>query len=151
MKQKPEIQKIQENMQPGAFSAEGFLGDDSRNLVDILREDDEIVQKLGYQHQDIAARMRELTKIAVPGLGRPTDAGIGMVSSEDHRGKIPCPFRDRYYADKRNTQFVSNKDGTTIYWTDLHIHMIEAHGFYEGKGSRFRLDPEILIRYLFEA
>ena len=150
MKQNPEIQKIQENMQPGAFSAEGFLGEDSRNLVDILREDNETVLKLGYQHQDIAARMRELTKLAEPGLGRPADAGSGMVSSDDNRGKIPCPFRDRYYANKRNTQFISKKDGTVINWTDLHIHMIEAHGFYEGKGSKLRLDPEILIRYLFE-
>ena len=32
-----------------------------------------------------------------------------------------------------------------ITFTDLHIHLIGSHGFYEGKGSLFRLNPEELV------
>ena len=145
MKQKPELQKIQENMQPGAFSAQGFLGDDDRNLADILREDDEAVAKLGYTHEQIAERMQALTDMAAPMLGRVVETRQLLVSSEDHRGKIPCPFKDRFYADKRNTLIRRKSDGRQMIWTDLHIHMIRAHGFYEGRGSALRLEPKDLV------
>jgi hypothetical protein len=39
--------------------------------------------------------------------------------------------------------------GRTISWTDLNIHMIEAHGFFEGKGSFFRIEPIELQRFCF--
>jgi hypothetical protein len=39
MKQSPKMKKIREDMAPGAYSAAGFLGDDTRNQEDILKED----------------------------------------------------------------------------------------------------------------
>ena len=35
-----------------------------------------------------------------------------------------------------------------IYFTDLHIHMIEHHGFYQGKGSLYRLEPKDIVDIL---
>jgi hypothetical protein len=150
MKQNPELKKIQDHMQPGSLSAEGFLGDDNRNLIDIMNEDNQFVERVGLSHQEIAGRLRELTKAAAAGLGAPMTFGEDyIVSSEDHRGRIPCPFHDRFYADKRNTIAENRRTGRRMLWTDLHIHMIEAHGFYEGKGSHFRLEPTDLIHFLF--
>lgn len=150
MKQNPELEKIQKNLQPGSLSADGFLGDDNRNLVDILNDDNQIVAGFELSHQDIAVRMREMTKAAAAGLGRPVAFGDDyVVSSEDHRGRIPCPFRDRFYADKRSTNAENRRTGKRLVWSDLNIHMIEAHGFYEGKGSHFRLEPTDLIAFLF--
>lgn len=150
MKQDPELGKIQNNMQPGSLSAEGFLGDDNRNLIDIINEDSQVVERYGSSHQEIALRLREMTRAAAKGLGRPVDFGDDyIVSSEDHRGRIPCPFRDRFYADKRNTVAENRRTGRRLLWTDLNIHMIEAHGFYEGRGSSFRLEPADLIEFLF--
>ena len=39
MKQSPELRIIQENMLTGSMAAYGFLGDDTRSLADILRDD----------------------------------------------------------------------------------------------------------------
>jgi len=38
--------------------------------------------------------------------------------------------------------------GEEIRWTELQIHLIEAHGFYEGKGSVWRVSPSKLGRVL---
>jgi hypothetical protein len=36
-----------------------------------------------------------------------------------------------------------------IRWSDLSLHFIEAHGFFQGKGSPFRLEPRGLVEALF--
>ncbi len=33
-------------------------------------------------------------------------------------------------------------------WTDLSIHLIETHAFFQGKGSAFRLEPAELAAFL---
>jgi hypothetical protein len=33
-------------------------------------------------------------------------------------------------------------------FTDLHIHLIGVHGFYEGRGTPFRLEPGDLVAIL---
>lgn len=150
MKQNPEMEKTQKNMKSSSLSSKGFLGDDNRNLIDIINEDNQIVERYGLSHQEIALRLREMTNAAATGLGRTTNFGDGyIVSSEDHRGRIPCPFRDQFYADKRNTIAENRRMAKRMLWTDLHIHMIDAHGFYEGRGSYFRLEPVDLINFLF--
>ena len=149
MKQDPKMAQIQANMQPGALSAEGYLGEDQRNLADILFADSQTVQNRGYTHQAIADQMRRLTEAGKPELGRPLSLGDFEVTVMDHRGRIPCPFRDRHGAAKSITTAVRQPDGLTMTWTDLHIHMIDAHGFYEGRGSKFRLEPEQLIDFFF--
>jgi hypothetical protein len=39
MKQTPEYDKIQQQMKKGVITLDGFLGDDTRNLVDIIASD----------------------------------------------------------------------------------------------------------------
>jgi hypothetical protein len=31
----------------------------------------------------------------------------------------------------------------------LNIHLVEEHGFFEGRGAFFRIEPEELIRVIF--
>ena len=40
------------------------------------------------------------------------------------------------------------ESGKTLTFTGLQIHLVEAHGFYEGRGSRYRLDPARLKEVL---
>jgi hypothetical protein len=42
----------------------------------------------------------------------------------------------------------NTKLGREVTFTDMHIHMIGSHGFYEGKGSPFRLEPKQLAEVL---
>jgi hypothetical protein len=149
MKQSPELEIIQINMMPGTLSAHGFLGEDSRNLSDILQADRSAVEQLGITNEQLAARMRHLTETAIPGLGRPMIVDDNFeVTVEDYMGRLPCPFQDNAKVDKRQTLVRRLDTGVIMRWTDLNVHMIEQHGFYEGHGSVYRLDPKELARFL---
>ena len=69
MKQSKVYAVIQGKMAPGVITRDGFLGEDRRNLVDILTTDDGEARRLGYGHQDIARRMVELRDAGLSGLG----------------------------------------------------------------------------------
>ena len=93
--------------------------------------------------------MQELTDFGKPGLGRPTKVNeLFEIEVEDYRGKLPCPFQDNFKIDKRQTIIRRLDTGVIIRWTDLNIHMIRHHGFFEGHGSIYRLDPLELVRFL---
>ena len=47
MKVPPDLKLIRERMQPGVISLRGFLGDDRRELRQIIEEDDAEVRRIG--------------------------------------------------------------------------------------------------------
>jgi hypothetical protein len=149
MKQSPQLTKIQEQMRPGVITLDGFLGNDTRNLIDILIEDDGRVRRMGLTHQQIAQRMQYFRNAGLDGLGE-------FISTDDHfevrvdsvRGKLPSPFGGPGMYEKINTTVHNKKLDQEITYTDLHIHFVRDHGFYEGKGSPFRINPEDLVRVL---
>jgi hypothetical protein len=149
MKQTMDMQSIQEKMQAGKLTAEGFLGTDTRNLQDILFADQETVKRLGVPHEEIAARMQAITDVGrkMTEALLPLTAGYA-VQVDEYMGAIPCPFGDHHNSVKRNTLVKNLNTGAAVHWTDLSIHMIRAHGFYEGIGSYFRLDPAFLLDFL---
>lgn len=149
MKQSPELEIIQTNMLPGTLSAHGFLGEDARNLADILRADAKTLSQLGISRETLADKMQELTDSSIPGLGRPVSFNEYFeVESDDYMGRISCPFQDFVKVDKRETRARRLDTGVIMRWTDLNIHMIKEHGFFEGHGSKYRLDPLELARFL---
>ncbi len=142
MKQTERMNRVQERMKPGVITRDGFLGTDGRNLIDILVEDDAEVRRLGLTHELIAARMRELRDAGVEGLGDPvTVAGRFEVSVDIARGKLPCPFGHRGLVRKTMIRVKNIGKNLELTYTDMSIHMIAEHGFYQGKGSPFRLEP----------
>ena len=149
MKQTVQMDRIQEKMQPGIFTRDGFLGSDRRNLIDILLDDDEAVKRMDLTHRRIAGRMIELRDAGMRGLGE-------FINVEPHyevrvdsvRGKLPCPFGDPGIFPKTNITVRNTKLDREFTFTDMHIHLIGSHGFYEGKGSPFRLEPTMLVEIL---
>jgi hypothetical protein len=124
-------------------------GTDRRKLIDILLEDDEAVKRMDLTHQRIAQRLIGLRDAGMRGLGE-------FITVEPHyevrvisvRGKLPCPFGDPGIFPKTNTVVRNTELGREVTFTDLHIHMVGSHGFYEGKGSPFRLEPKELAEVL---
>ncbi len=149
MKQTPEYDKIQAQMQKGVITLEGFLGDDSRKLVDIIAADTLTVRKHHTTHKAIAEKMVHFRDLGERGLGQ-------FITIDEHfearvesiRGLLPSPFGGPGMYAKVNTTVVNKALGRQITYTDLHIHFIADHGFYEGKGAPFRLEPEDLIEIL---
>ncbi|MFW6181894.1 MAG: hypothetical protein ACOC8N_09105 [Spirochaetota bacterium] len=149
MKQTVLLRRIQEMMQPGVITRDGFLGTDRRNLVDILVEDDAEVRRMDLDHQAIARRMIELRDAGMRGLGDFITVDPHYeVRVDSARGKLPCPFGDPGVFPKTNTTVRNLNLGREIIYTDLSIHMILAHGFYEGKGAAFRVEPRDLVQIL---
>ncbi|HZJ82692.1 MAG TPA: hypothetical protein VFD57_02670 [Clostridia bacterium] len=147
MRQTPEFQRIQELMQPGIISEEGFLGNDIRNLADILADDELKVIALDLTHEKIAEAMERLTEIGRASFGNPVMVDdLFRVTVESAKGKIASPFGGLY--NKENIEVLNTRTDETIIWTTLNIHLIRDHGFYEGKGAFFRVEPSDLVRVL---
>ena len=85
----------------------------------------------------------------MPGLGEFITVDDRFdVRVDSVRGKLPSPFGGPGMYDKVNTTVVNKALGREITYTDLHIHFVKDHGFYEGKGSPYRLEPQDLIEIL---
>lgn len=149
MKQSPQLQKAQENMAPGVITLDGFLGSDKRNLGDILVEDEATVRRLGMTHEHIAHAMQAMRDAGMRGLGELIAVAPHFeVRVDSVRGKLPCPFQHPGIFPKTNITVKNKEKNSEITYTDLHIHLVNEHGFYEGKGSTFRLDPQSLVEIL---
>ena len=149
MKQTVQLSRIQEKMKPGVITRDGFLGNDTRNLIDMLVEDNETVKRMDLAHKEVAQHMIDLRDAGLRGLGNFISVSPHFeVRVDSVRGKLPCPFGDPGIFQKTNTTVKNLKTGKEVTYTDLHIHMIGSHGFYEGRGSPFRLNPEDLVAVL---
>lgn len=149
MKQTPELDHAQRSMRPGAITHDGFLGTDTRKLADIIAEDDRTLTRLGTAHEAIAARMRELRKAGEAGLGLPIRVAPHFeVVVEDIRGMLPCPFGHQGLFPKVNVTVRNLALNREVTFTELQRHLIEAHGFYQGRGSRYRIEPADLVAVL---
>lgn len=144
----PEMIKAQENMKPGVITAEGFLGEDDRNIVDIIMQDEEKMASLGLDFETVAKKMKEILEIGEKGLGEPIRHGILEIFVYEARGFLPCPFEDGIF--RKKVAVVKNlKNNESILYSDLSIHLLEKHHFLQGKGSKFRLEPEMIKKVLF--
>jgi hypothetical protein len=149
VKQSPELDRIEQNMRPMCLCQSGFLGYERRKLIEILIDDQGTVNSLGMSHEAIARRLREIAEKARDGWGDPVLVDDQFdVEVHEVRGKIPCPWD--HPGLYRKTHVILEKRGTgeTLIWSDLTIHLIEEHGFYQGRGSPYRLEPSEVKRIL---
>ncbi len=150
MKKSPQTQKLERMLGASKISSCGFLGIDRRGVDEIIEADAAEIARLGKTNEQIAERMRELTELAKTGLGDWVNAGEQIeVSVDDSRGRIPCPWSHGVRCSKMITTCRRLDTRVSIRWSELNIHMIETHGFFEGKGAAFRVEPKLLIKVIF--
>ena len=154
---KVSIADLEKLMRPGSKdkrgSMSGFLGDDE-GLLDILVEDNEFVRKHGLTHRKLAIPLLQISNRAVGMLNSEqqpfefSHAGINWrVQVKYTRGYQFSPFND---GTKTSTDFtLTNLDNEqTIKFSGLVPLMIERYGFYEGKGTPYRVEPADIIKVL---
>jgi len=129
---------------------DGFLGNDTRYLNDIIATDKETLDKLEITQEDIAERMDHFTQKAFESY----DEAIIIddkfeIEYRSVRGRVICPFPEPGSYPKGFIKLTNLENSITVNWTPLNIHLIKKHGFFEGKGSPSRLEPEILAKALF--
>lgn len=149
MKLSPEMKKATHNMQPGVISAEGFLGNETLKLPDIIARDEGEMEKLELSYIKTSALLRYLLEHGERGLGEPvTVDNKWIVQIIEVKGSLPCPFQD-CMSHKTAVEIERKESGEKIVFTALSIHLMEEHHFLEGKGSPFRLEPHQLKKILY--
>ncbi|MBN2713983.1 MAG: hypothetical protein JXR97_16305 [Planctomycetes bacterium] len=145
MKQTPDLDRAQQRMMPGELTLHGFLGDDTRKLVDIINEDGDAVLSRGVSHKQIADRLADIMEQGRDIMEREVNVeGRFTVTVRDDRGVLPSPFGDGCF-EKGDCHVVDSETKSEFLFNGLTIHMIRTYGFYSGKGSQYRLEPAALI------
>ncbi len=143
-------QQLEEVMRSGKLVMGGFLGPDKRRPYDVIEEDLSVVWHLGHTVEELALRMQSLTQAGIEGMGSPVIVEDRLeVVVEDHKGMNVCPWPHSGGYRKRITTVRRLDSGKVLRWTDLGIHMIRRHGFFEGRGSHYRLEPRELVAAIF--
>lgn len=149
MKQTPNFSKAEEAMQPGVITADGFLGNDTRHLSDIISHDEEAFASLGLDFDALADLLQELLEKGQAGLGEPiTVDGKWLVHTDDARGYLPTPFGGKVF-HKINVRVQKSSGGPKLVYSELNIHMIRNQHFLEGRGSAFRMEPADIKEVLY--
>jgi hypothetical protein len=177
MKESPQTKHLEEILKSSKIVMGGFLGDDRRSISEIIDTDMAQVAKSGFTLEQIAARMQEITKAAISGLGnwvlipfrdrQPITTNVVGTTEhataeevraathelrtrvEEAKGLMVCPWPHPGRFAKRVTEVQLVNTNEFIMWSDLNIHMIREHGFFEGKSSNFRIEPGELIKIIF--
>jgi hypothetical protein len=130
--------------------AGGFLGTDTRTPEEIIEADAAVLARLGITPETLSARMHGLTERGKAGLGTSVQFDEKReVVVDENRGQTVCPWPHAGGYQKTITTVRRLDTGETVRWSDLALHFIEAHGFFQGRGSAFRLEPEDLVAVLF--
>lgn len=149
MKEIPKYKKIEQNMKAGKISLTGFLGNDTRSLFEIITDDKNTLFNLNISSKDIAQKLKYFRDKGFNYDGNEVIVDEKWkVSVISNRGKIKCPFEDKGGFIKTEIKLIYIPENIEILYTDLSIHLIEFHDFYGGKGSYYRLEPEILKKVL---
>ena len=148
MKETPPEHKIYENFKPGKISKDGFLGEDTRHIHDIILADQRQLDRLGISPSAIAERLQFFINEGKKGLEGAVDLGNFSVHVLWARGALPCPFGERGVYSKIVATVENKKLQQTIRYSQLTVHLIREHTFFEGEGSTFRLNPVEIVPFL---
>ncbi len=143
------VAELEDDMRPGRLSTAGFLGKDER-LLDVLAADNRyVVDELGLTHQQLARPLLVLgavaAKEAAEGPKEVTYQGRRFkVRAVVAKGFVKSPFEDGTRTNCEAT--VENlANGRKLTYSLLVPQMVERYGFYEGKGTRYRIDPRAVV------
>ncbi len=148
MKKNPAEQPIRDRLEPGALSIEGFLGNDERPLADIIAADTGEIEAAGLTVEELGKFIESLHIAADSGMESrvPMFDGRIQVRAVETMGRIPCPFACRARCHKAVIEVTDEKENVLIRFTPLDAHLIREHGFFQGKGSVYRIEPAELIK-----
>jgi hypothetical protein len=150
------IAALEKDMRPGAKSdvgsTAGFLGPKEK-LLDVLAADNRyVVDQRGLTHQELAKHLH-----AIGSIGRwqvwehrrfehefVYHGRRFKVTAHVSKGFQPSPFRDGTQSGTDVT--VENLDtGKKMRYGLLVPYLIERYGFYEGKGTSYRIEPSTVL------
>jgi hypothetical protein len=148
------IAELEKDMRPGALSRAGFLGKDEK-LLDVLAADNQyVVDELGLSHQELARHLHVLGAIGFWQQSRKEAERPFVYHGRRFKVEVlstlgfqPSPFGDGTKSGSDAT-VVNLDSGKKLEYALLVPHMIERYGFYEGKGTPYRVEPRSVVEVL---
>jgi len=143
------VADLEKDMRPGGLSMAGFLGKDEKLLDVLARDNDYVVEQMGMSHQELARHLYALEAIWHKMGGkepvRCTYCNRRFeITVQLTRGHQESPFQD---ATKSNAYLkaVNVDNGKKLEYSCLVPALVERYGFYEGKGTPFRVEPQQIV------
>jgi hypothetical protein len=147
------IADLERVMRPGELSQAGFLGDDESLLRVMAADNRHVVDELGLTHQELAKHLRAMQAIFHHHCKTTNEFRTAVFVYNGRRftawedswfDSQGSPFRDGTWTSVDVT--VTNLDnGKELKYSGLVPLMIERYGFYEGKGTPYRVEPRDVI------
>ncbi len=155
------IADLEADMRPGApsdvASTKGFLGKEEKLLEVLAMDNRYVVDDLGLTHPELAKHLRIVGAVGLKHLVDSGKAGKPSVAKEftyhGRKFKVTVavalgyqlsPFKDG--TQTNNNAVVYNlTNGKKLGYSLLVPHMIERYGFYEGKGTPYRVEPREVL------
>lgn len=140
------IAKLEMRMRPNQDSMVGFLGREE-SLLKVLASDNALVRGNDLTHQKLAFPLLYARELYTQGYGNDFELNgehfhIDMI---EYRGMQFSPFDDKTGTNKDMT--ITNVDtGASLQCSGLLPDMIIRYGFYEGKQSSYRLEPNAVMK-----
>lgn len=143
------LDEVERRMRPGAWDTAGFLLP-ADSLPDRLGADARACAELGVEPAALGAGLLDLLAAGRDSdLGRPVSVAGRQVTILRQRGMITCPWAfDEYEtcpagpAGHPNANRFRIAEGEAeLTGFELSAHLIAAHGFFGGVGTRYRIEP----------
>ena len=142
---------LQERLKPGQLSTSGFLAPDE-DLRSVIMRDNQTLKTLKITHEQIANRLEGLIVKAIKewDVGREEEIIIEnafKIGAKYYQVKQFCPFDSKCPYASKNFVIENLKTRHKIIFSELIIHLIRDHHFFEGN-VRYRLDPSEVVQLL---
>ena len=146
------IADLEAQMRPADCPRAGFLGVEER-LWDVLTADNKyVIDELGRTHQELARHLLVLGAVAQKEAAAETKeityhGRKFKVKAKTFKAFVRSPFDDGTRTNCEVT--VENvQSGKKLTYSLLVPQMVERDGFYEGKGTRYRVEPCTIVEVL---
>jgi hypothetical protein len=150
MKKSPQNQKLEQMLRSSKIVAGGFMGADTRAVDEIIETDAASLAVTGKTADEVAQRMMQITDVAKAAFGAWVKIDSQLQAMVDEaKGFLVCPWPHPARIYKRLTLVKNMTTGKEMRWSDLNIHLIMQHGFFEGIGSVYRLEPREVVDFIF--
>ncbi|HDQ40484.1 MAG TPA: hypothetical protein ENN39_05570 [Desulfonatronum sp.] len=107
-----------------------------------MASDARTLKDLGVDRIILVDALRKIYDKALRALGDAVEVAPGVLAScLECRGRIPSPFPNEGTFAKHQVRVVDQSGRHCFLITELGLHLIEQHGFFQGHGSFFRIDP----------
>ncbi len=148
MKQAPSEKNLHDRLKPSKFSAEGFLGHDTRTVDEIVAADKRKIEENGINPEHLNEVLRHTFNTALEAFGGEVEIREGVTAVfHESMGRIPSPFRGEGVFEKGEATVLVN-GSAKFRITRLGLHLISKHLFFQGEGSPYRIDPVEAYRIL---